>query len=279
MQDIPYLLSRLTPLAILDIVLVTIIFYALLSVIRGTQADQLVRGILILLLAAVVIGYFFQLTIFNWLLVSSLPALLLAVPVIFQPEIRRALEQLGRTGSLVTHPLTHPFSSLQPSDSSSADKVINTIIEACIRLSERRHGALMVIERSTGLEEYVQTGAELDAELTSDLLAQVFYPRTPLHDGAVIIRGPRLVAARVLLPLSDSARLDSDVGTRHRAAVGITEQSDGLSVVVSEESGAISIAVNGRLLRNLTTERLRSLLQTQLASQRLPAPWRPVRAA
>lgn len=279
MQDIPYLLSRLTPLAILDIVLVTIIFYALLSVIRGTQADQLVRGILILLLAAVVIGYFFQLTIFNWLLVSSLPALLLAVPVIFQPEIRRALEQLGRTGSLVTHPLTHPFSSFQPSDSSSADKVINTIIEACIRLSERRHGALMVIERSTGLEEYVHTGAELDAELTSDLLAQVFYPRTPLHDGAVIIRGPRLVAARVLLPLSDSARLDSDVGTRHRAAVGITEQSDGLSVVVSEESGAISIAVNGRLLRNLTTERLRSLLQTQLASQRLPAPWRPVRAA
>ena len=116
MQDIPYLLSRLTPLAILDIVLVTIIFYALLSVIRGTQADQLVRGILILLLAAVVIGYFFQLTIFNWLLVSSLPALLLAVPVIFQPEIRRALEQLGRTGSLVTHPLTHPFSSFQPSD-------------------------------------------------------------------------------------------------------------------------------------------------------------------
>ena len=279
MQDIPYLLSRLTPLAILDIVLVTIIFYALLSVIRGTQADQLVRGILILLLAAVVIGYFFQLTIFSWLLVSSLPALLLAVPVIFQPEIRRALEQLGRTGSLVTHPLTHPFSSFQPSDSSSADKVINTIIEACIRLSERRHGALMVIERSTGLEEYVHTGAELDAELTSDLLAQVFYPRTPLHDGAVIIRGPRLVAARVLLPLSDSARLDSDVGTRHRAAVGITEQSDGLSVVVSEESGAISIAVNGRLLRNLTTERLRSLLQTQLASQRLPAPWRPVRAA
>ena len=279
MQDIPYLLSRLTPLAILDIVLVTIIFYALLSVIRGTQADQLVRGILILLLAAVVIGYFFQLTIFNWLLVSSLPALLLAVPVIFQPEIRRALEQLGRTGSLVTHPLTHPFSSFQPSDSSSADKVINTIIEACIRLSERRHGALMVIERSTGLEEYVQTGAELDAELTSDLLAQVFYPRTPLHDGAVVIRGPRIVAARVLLPLSDSARLDSDVGTRHRAAVGITEQSDGLSVVVSEESGAISIAVNGRLLRNLTTERLRSLLQTQLASQRFLAPWRPVRAA
>ena len=279
MQDILYLLSRLTPLAILDILLVTIVLYALLSVIRGTQADQLVRGILILLLAAVVIGYFFQLTIFNWLLVSSLPALLLAVPVIFQPEIRRALEQLGRTGSLVTHPLTHPFSSFQPNDGSSTEKVINTIIEACIRLSERRHGALMVIERSTGLEEYVQTGAELDAELTSDLLSQVFFPRTPLHDGAVIIRGSRLVAARVLLPLSDNVQLDPDVGTRHRAAVGITEQSDGLSVVVSEESGAISVAVNGRLLRKLTTERLRSLLQTQLASQRFPAPWRPVRAA
>ena len=275
MQDALYLLSRLTPLAMLDIVLVTIIFYALLSVIRGTQADQLVRGVLILLLAAVVIGYFFQLTIFNWLLVNSLPALLIAVPVIFQPEIRRALEQLGRTGSLVTH----PFSSFQPSEDRSTEKVINTIIEACIRLSERRHGALMVVERSTGLEEYVQTGAELDAELTSDLLAQVFYPRTPLHDGAVIIRGSRLVAARVLLPLSDSGRLDADVGTRHRAAVGITEQSDGLSVVVSEESGAISVAVNGRLLRKLTTERLRSMLQGQLAAQRFPAPWRPVRAA
>ena len=275
MQDALYLLSRLTPLAMLDIVLVTIIFYALLSVIRGTQADQLVRGVLILLLAAVVIGYFFQLTIFNWLLVNSLPALLIAVPVIFQPEIRRALEQLGRTGSLVTH----PFSSFQPSEDRSTEKVINTIIEACIRLSERRHGALMVVERSTGLEEYVQTGAELDAELTSDLLAQVFYPRTPLHDGAVIIRGSRLVAARVLLPLSDSGRLDADVGTRHRAAVGITEQSDGLSVVVSEESGAISVALNGRLLRKLTTERLRSMLQGQLAAQRFPAPWRPVRAA
>lgn len=275
MQDALYLLSRLTPLAMLDIVLVTIIFYALLSVIRGTQADQLVRGVLILLLAAVVIGYFFQLTIFNWLLVNSLPALLIAVPVIFQPEIRRALEQLGRTGSLVTH----PFSSFQPSEDRSTEKVINTIIEACIRLSERRHGALMVVERSTGLEEYVQTGAELDAELTSDLLAQVFYPRTPLHDGAVIIRGSRLVAARVLLPLSDSGRLDPDVGTRHRAAVGITEQSDGLSVVVSEESGAISVALNGRLLRKLTTERLRSMLQGQLAAQRFPAPWRPVRAA
>ena len=275
MQDALYLLSRLTPLAMLDIVLVTIIFYALLSVIRGTQADQLVRGVLILLLAAVVIGYFFQLTIFNWLLVNSLPALLIAVPVSFQPEIRRALEQLGRTGSLVTH----PFSSFQPSEDRSTEKVINTIIEACIRLSERRHGALMVVERSTGLEEYVQTGAELDAELTSDLLAQVFYPRTPLHDGAVIIRGSRLVAARVLLPLSDSGRLDADVGTRHRAAVGITEQSDGLSVVVSEESGAISVALNGRLLRKLTTERLRSMLQGQLAAQRFPAPWRPVRAA
>ncbi len=275
MQDILYLLSRLTPLAILDIVLVTIIFYALLSVIRGTQADQLVRGILILLLAAVVIGYFFQLTIFNWLLVSSLPALLLAVPVIFQPEIRRALEQLGRTGSL----MTHPFSSLQASDDSSTDKVINTIIEACIRLSERRHGALMVIERSTGLEEYVQTGAELDAELTSDLLAQVFFPRTPLHDGAVIIRGSRLVAARVLLPLSENTRLDPDVGTRHRAAVGITEQSDGLSVVVSEETGAISVALNGRLMRKLTTERLRSMLRTAFAAQRFPIPWRPARAA
>ena len=279
MQDILYLLARLTPLAILDILLVTVVLYALLSVIRGTQADQLVRGVLILLLAGVVIGYFFNLTIFNWLLVNSLPALLLAIPVIFQPEIRRALEQLGRTGSLVTHPLTHPFSSFQTSDDSSTDKVINTIIEACIRLSERRHGALMVIERSTGLEEYVQTGAELDAELTSDLLAQVFYPRTPLHDGAVIIRGSRLVAARVLLPLSDSARLDPDLGTRHRAAVGITEQSDGLSVVVSEESGAISVALKGRLMRKLTTERLRSMLRTQFASQRFPVPWRPARAA
>ena len=275
MQDIVYLLSRLTPLAILDIVLVTVIFYSLLSVIRGTQADQLVRGVLILLLAAVVIGYFFQLTIFNWLLVSSLPALIFAIPVIFQPEIRRALEQLGRTGSL----MTNPFSSIQASGDGSTDKVINAIIEACIRLSERRHGALIVVERSTGLEEYVQTGTELDAELSSDLLVQVFFPRTPLHDGAVIIRGPRVAAARVLLPLSESMRLDPSLGTRHRAAVGITEQSDGLSVVVSEETGAISVALNGRLAQEVTTERLRRMLQAQLLAHGFLAPWRPARAA
>ena len=270
-QDVFWVLSRITPLAILDVLLVTIVVYALLTLIQGTQADQLVRGILILFLASIVLDYFFPLAIFSGLLENSLPALIIAIPVIFQPEIRRALEQLGRTGTLIRYPFTaHP--------GGSPEKAINDIIDACIRLSERQHGALIVLERSTGLEEYVEAGSHLDAELSSELLVQTFYPRTPLHDGAAVIRNDRLLAARVLLPLSERVDLDPGLGTRHRAAIGITEQSDAVCIVVSEESGAISIAVNGHLSRDLTTGRLRRLLQAQLLPQGLSTPWRPVRA-
>jgi diadenylate cyclase len=258
-QQALWLLSKLTPQALLDILLVTLIFYGLLMLIRGTQADQLVRGVLILLLASVVVGYFFKLTMFNWLLQAIIPALLIAIPVIFQPELRRALEQLGRTGNIINYPLYRHAAT-------DVERVAQEVARACGLLIEREYGGLIVLERSTGLEEYVQTGTRIDGAVTAELLEQIFYRGSPLHDGAVIIRGDRVIAARCLLPLTDLADLDPDLGTRHRAAIGITENTDAICVVVSEETGAISLANHGHLVRHLDEKKLTlfltALLQT-----------------
>jgi diadenylate cyclase len=258
LQQVLWLLGRLSPLAVLDILLVTLIFYGLLMLIRNTQADQLVRGVIILLLASTAVGYFFDITIFNWLLSNTIPALLIAVPVIFQPELRRALEQLGRTGSYINYPLWH--------GTTDGQKLAEEVARACALLAERGYGGLIVIERTTGLEEYAHTGARVDAAVTAELLQQIFYKGSPLHDGAAIIRGDRIVAARCLLPLTDLPDLDPELGTRHRAAIGVTENTDAICVVVSEESGAISLANHGHLARHLNqqklTEFLTSLLQT-----------------
>jgi diadenylate cyclase len=252
-QQALWLLSRITPLAVLDILLVTLIFYGLLMLIRGTQADQLVRGVLILLLASAVVGYFFQLTIFNWLLQNTIPALLIAIPVIFQPELRRALEQLGRTGNIINYPLHRHVTT-------SVEKLAEEVARACTLLAERGYGGLIVIERLTGLEEYAATGTRIDGTVTAELLLQIFYKGSPLHDGAVIIRGDRIIAARCLLPLTDLNDLDPELGTRHRAAIGVTENSDAICVVVSEETGALSLANNGHLVRHLNDQKLTLLL-------------------
>jgi len=265
-QQALWLLSKLTPLAVFDILLVTFIFYGLLMLIRGTQADQLVRGVLILLLASVVVGYFFNLTIFNWLLRNTIPALLIAIPVIFQPELRRALEQLGRTGNIINYPLHRYITT-------SVEKLAGEVARACSLLAERGYGGLMVIERTTGLEEYAQTGTRIDGQVTAELLLQIFYKGSPLHDGAVIIRGDRIIAARCLLPLTDQTDLDPELGTRHRAALGITEVSDAVCVVVSEETGAISLANRGHLVRHLNEQKLALVLTAVLqAPSGLPAP-------
>ncbi len=249
MQQALWLLGRLTPLAVLDILLVTLIFYGLLMLIRGTQADQLVRGVLILLLASAAVGSVLELTIFTWLLRNSLPALLIAIPVIFQPELRRALEQLGRTGNIINYPLLrHP--------STSSEKLAEEVARACALLAERGYGGLIVVERSTGLEEYAQTGSRIDAAVSAELLQQIFYKGSPLHDGAAIIRGDRIIAARCLLPLTDLPDLDPELGTRHRAALGVTENTDAICVVVSEETGAISLANHGHLVRHLNDQKL-----------------------
>lgn len=235
--------------AVLDILIVTLLLYWLLSLISGTSAATLVRGILILLTLGFVLSNVFSLTMLQFLLRNSIPALIFAIPVLFQPEIRRALEQLGRAGSLIPRTTT-----VSPST-----RVAEIIGRGAQQLAERRFGALLVIERSTPLGEHASKGVAMDALLSSELLLNIFWPNSPLHDGAVIIHGDRVVAAGVVLPLSQSPVVEH-MGTRHRAAIGITEVSDAIAVAVSEETGTISLSNAGRMVRNLDQARLQKVL-------------------
>lgn len=251
MADVFVVLSRLTWFSVVDILLVAAVFYGLLMLIQGTPAVQLLRGVILLVLATVLVTSLFPLVAFKWLVVNSIPALLVAIPVIFQPELRRALERLGRTGQILSRPTREALTS----------QVIGEISTACRRLAGRRHGALIVLERDTGLKEYIDSGVVVNGKVTSQLLETIFFPSTALHDGAVIIRGDRIVAAACVLPLTDSVLPDARLGTRHRAGVGVTEQSDAISVIVSEEMGVISIAHNGRMIRRLDERRLAKILE------------------
>jgi diadenylate cyclase len=241
--------SRFGVSAVLDIAIVALVLYWLLSLISGTSAATLVRGILILLTLGFVLSNVFNLTMLQFLLRNSIPALIFAIPVLFQPEIRRALEQLGRAGLLI--PRTTVVSP--------NTRLAEMIARAAQQLAERRFGALLVIERSTPLGEYASKGIAMDALLSPDLLLNIFWPNSPLHDGAVIIHGDRVVAAGVVLPLAQSPTVEH-IGTRHRAAIGITEISDAIAVVVSEETGTISLANAGRMVRNLGEARLQKVL-------------------
>jgi diadenylate cyclase len=243
------LASRFGLSAVLDIAIVALVLYWLLTLIAGTSAATLVRGILILLTLGWVLSNVFNLTMLQFLLRNSIPALIFAIPVLFQPEIRRALEQLGRAGSLIPRNTV-----ISPST-----RLAEMIARAAQQLAERRFGALLVIERSTPLGEYASKGIHMDALLSPELLLNIFWPNSPLHDGAVIIRGDRVVAAGVVLPLAQSPTVEH-IGTRHRAAIGITEISDAIAVVVSEETGTISLANAGRMVRNLGEARLQKVL-------------------
>jgi len=255
MSDVGYaiqvFLSQLTWLSVLDILLVTLVIFGLLALVRGTQAVVLLRGIIILAVGTVVLTSFLRLPAFSWLLRNSLPALLISVPVIFAPEIRRALERLGRAGAginITTH-------------EAEQEQVIEAITTAAVRLSERRHGALIVIERQVGLKDRADTGVILDSLVSVELLVQIFYPNTPLHDGAVILKGARIQAAACIMPLTSGENItDRQMGLRHRAALGISEVSDAVAVVVSEETGSISVAHNGRMIKRLDAARLRHIL-------------------
>jgi len=247
------LLDRLTWVDALDILIVALIIYSILVLVRGTRADQILQGLAIVLLAGILISSIFHLTLLNWLLRYSIPAALIALPVIFQPELRRLLEYLGRSSKVMNLPRT--------SFSRGTERTIDEITQAAVRLKDRRQpGALICIERSTGLEDYAATGVRMDALVSAELLLTIFFPNSPLHDGAVIIRGDRVIAAAVLLPLSDAVSAYADMGTRHRAALGLTEQTDALAIIVSEETGTISLAEHGRLIRNVSEERLRRML-------------------
>ncbi len=252
LNELSFFLSRLDWLSLIDILLVTVVIFGVLAVVRGTQAEILLRGIIFLVISIALLTTFFRLRAFSWLLRTTLPALLFSIPVIFAPEIRRALERLGRAGTTI-----HFGRDQNP----SAQPVIEAIATAAQRLAERRHGGLIVIERQVGLKDYVSTGVTLDATVTVELLLQVFYPNTPLHDGAVILKDERLIAAACVMPLtSGESMTDRQVGLRHRAALGISEVSDAVAVVVSEETGIISVAHNGRMIRRLDAGRLKHIL-------------------
>lgn len=251
LSDVLWIFSRFNWLSAIDILLVALFFYWLLFLIQGTQAVQLLRGMIIIVLLSILVTSIFQLTAFSWLIRNSIPALLVAIPVIFQPELRRALERLGRTGFLINR---SPRQII-------VEQAINHICEACQRLSERRHGALIVLERETGLQKHVDTGVKVDALVTSELLLTIFFPNTALHDGAVIIREDRVIAAACILPLSENSMADRHLGLRHRAAIGVTEQSDAIAIAISEETGTISIARNGRIIRHLDEKRLYKVLK------------------
>ena len=254
-DNILFIFERFTWESLLDIGLVTVIFFVILLFLRNSQAIVLIRGIILLIIVISLITSLFNLPAFSWLVSTALPTLLLAVPVVFAPEIRRALERLGRASDFL------PNTRVQ----GQTTDTIAAVVHATERLSSRRHGALIVLQRFDSLEEYIDTGVSIDGAVTPELLLQIFYPNTPLHDGAVIIVGERLVAAACVMPLSASGVLnlsvDRKMGLRHRAALGSSEVSDSVAVVVSEETGSISIATGGRMIHRLDGRRLDGVLR------------------
>lgn len=255
-NNLNFIYERLDWLDLVDLALVTLVFFGILLLLRDTQAAVLLRGAFLLIVLISLLTTFEVLPAFSWLVSNALPALLLAIPVIFAPEIRRTLERLGRAGTLV------------PSDLATAESrdTITSVVSASARLSDRKHGALIVLQRQDNLDEYIRTGVFLNAKVSAEMLLQVFYPNTPLHDGAVIISGDELIAASCIMPLSSSGVLahspERQMGLRHRAALGISEVTDAVAVVVSEETGSISVVHGGRMIRRLDIERLENILRT-----------------
>lgn len=252
-------LKKFNVLNVIDIFIVSFVLYRLLLLIRGTRAVQLLKGVIVILIATA-ISSVLHLAALNLLLNKIITIGLFAIPVVFQPELRRALEQLGRGGF---------FSfSLVSQGAETMQSMTAEIVKATQILSRAKVGALIIVERKTGLTEYIETGTLIQGAVSSELLVNLFVPNTPLHDGAVIVRGDRIVAAGCFLPLTENRGLDKNLGTRHRAAVGITEQSDSIAVVVSEETGSISICTDGALTRNLSEITLLEFLQSLLVPKR-----------
>jgi diadenylate cyclase len=250
--ELAALFQRFDWYSLIDVAIVALIIFGLFYLVRGTQAAPLLRGVIILGVIFGILGSLATLPAVSWLFGNALPALLIAIPVIFQPELRRALERVGRVVQIGGQQARH---------ATDTDHMISIVAQACQRMADRKHGALIVLERATGLESYADTGVKIDAVITSELLQNIFFRNSPLHDGAVIIRDYRLLAAACILPLTSSYMSDRRLGLRHRAAIGITEATDAIAVVVSEEHGTISIAHNGRIIRRLDAARLETILR------------------
>jgi diadenylate cyclase len=239
---------------IVDILIVSYVVYKLILLLQGTRAVQLLKGIVVVVIAWM-ISIYFGLRTLQWLMSQVFTFGVLAIIIIFQPELRRALEQLGR-GRL--------FSRSPQLDEQTVTKAIGDIVKAVNYLSKRRIGALIVIEKETGLADYIETGIDISAVISSELLINIFIPNTPLHDGAVIIRKDHIMAAGCYLPLSENPFISKELGTRHRAGIGMSEVSDAVSIIVSEETGHVSIAVNGTVDRDMKEEKLIERLFTEM---------------
>jgi diadenylate cyclase len=256
-REVRDVLEQFTLSSAVDVLLLALLIFAALRLLSGTRAMTQLRGVIALFLVFVVLGRALDLVVINFLVQHSVTALLVGAVIIFQPEIRRTLDRLGRTG------LADWF---RPAE---YDDVIDAVSRAAGRLSAARHGAIIVIERETGLQDVIETGVPIDGRVSAELLTNIFFPNSPLHDMAVVIRDQRVVAAGCVLPLASEPE-DRHLGTRHRAALGITETTDALVVVISEETGEISVALNGRLTPIPDERRLRAVLEWVLTPEALP---------
>jgi len=257
-------------LDVIDIGLVAFFLYRLFLLVRGTQAVQLMFGVLLLALIGL-LANLLDLRLLSWIFRNAAPAILVGIIVLFQPEIRRALDQFGRIG-FIGRPLAHYNLQI-------FNRMIDEVIRATTKLTQRFTGALIVFEKETGLENYANSGIRINGELTAEFLEAIFFPNSPLHDGAVIVRGNQILAAGCVLPLAEEGMVRERMGTRHRAGLGLSMQTDAVVLILSEELGQIAVAHEGKLLRNLDPDRLRqvltSLLQPRPELHRPPLPvWR-----
>lgn len=249
-------LPKIGIIDVIQIIVIAFFVYQFMIWIKYTRAYTLLKGILLVLLF-IFLAYIFKMNTILWIFSNLASTLIVGVVVIFQPELRKVLEQLGQKKIMSA---IIPFGSDKEVQERFTDKTISELIKACFDMGEVKTGALIVIEQAELLTDYIRTGINLDAILTSQLLINIFEHNTPLHDGAVIVRGNRIVAATCYLPLSDNMELSKQLGTRHRAGVGISEQTDSLTIIVSEETGQVSVAYRGRLIRGVNSAKLREML-------------------
>ena len=236
---------------VVDILIVAVILYKVYEMLQDTRAITLVKGLIVLMIVTLVAG-FLELHVISWLLQKTVTLLFVALPIVFQPELRRALERLGQGRFLGLD---------QYLDVEEANSLTNEIDKAVFNMADKKIGALLVIEKNVGINEIIDTGIKIEGLITTEILMNVFIPNTPLHDGAAVIRGKRLVAAGCYLPLTENRSLSSELGTRHRAAIGLSEQCDAVIIIVSEETGVVSVAENGRIERYMTHDSLRQRIR------------------
>ena len=249
-------LPKVSVIDILEIVILAFVIYHVALWIKNTRAWMLLKGIIVLL-ACYVIAYILRMNVIVWIFERTISIGITALMIVFQPELRRALEELGQKKIVST---LIPFDDTRNQNERFSERSINEIVKATVEMAKAKTGALIKMEKDIDLSEYERTGIELDSTISSQLLVNIFEHNTPLHDGAVIIRGDRIVSATCYLPLSDNMGLSKELGTRHRAGVGISEVTDSLTIIVSEETGRISVAVGGKLLRNIDGDLLRKKL-------------------